>query len=753
VANGIVGVREDAEHTVSADVHSLATIRNIGKSKDLLYSLVPRAQCFCFYDLGRNCIWSSDGADDYEINDFVAELPADILTGEAPEAEFVRRTLESGRTLLVLPVHSDESEPLGFLVVVFSRNAGKSSWFNPSLLNNILAPAVAVIGEGLQLDSELREALAHKSEIETELKLVYEVDEKIHGQSRSHAGLAQLVGQSGRFLGIAYSVLLMPAKRIRISATHSSWKKVNRKVLDRYLVDHMFPKLDGKRQPVVFEIPAVEGGDTVADRGYQTMLCPLTDKHGNVEGMLAQLGRVSGEPFNTTHRRFMSHVVRKVEYVIEKSFDTMTGLMNRSGFEAQLHEAWKNLETDDDAHQLIYFDLDNLQLVNDTFGRKAGDEVIMSFSRLLEQDLPRSAVLSRLTGDDFCILLTHADSDSGVEFAHEVREKARTLRYLEGDKSLQVTISIGVSEFNQRSGDEGASLTTARMACEAAKDHGRDRIEVYDDQNHSIIRRHDDMQLVAQIQQTLDSDGFALLAQPITSLSTKDDVPRYEILLRMKDGEGSSIASSAFFSAAERYQLMPQIDRWVVSTTIAKLAGSRGVVDDLGAIFSINLSGQSLSDDDILEFIDDEMREAGIPATTLCFEVTESAAVSNLAKAQQFIDGLRERGCSIALDDFGAGLSSFAYLKNFAVDILKIDGGFIRDITDNRISESMVAAITQVAKVMELVTVAEYVESEKTRKLISELGVDFAQGHAIGKPVPFENVLEELTEQGRKSTA
>jgi len=738
---------------VSADVHSLATIKNIGKSKDLLQSLVPRAQCFCFYDLGRVCVWSSDGADDYEINDFVAGLPADILNGETPEAEYVRRTLQSGRTLLVLPVHSDHSEPLGFLIVVFSRNAGKSSWFNPSLLNNILAPAVAVIGEGLQVNGELQEALAHKDEIETELKLVYEVDEKIHGQSRSHAGLAQLVGQSGRFLGIAYSVLLMPAKRIRISATHSSWKNVNRKVLDRYLVEHMFPKLEGKRSPVVFEIPAVEGGKTLADRGYQTMLCPLIDKHGNVEGMLAQLGRVCGEPFNTMHRRFMSHIVRKVEYVIEKSFDAMTGLMNRSGFEAQLHEAWKGLESDDDAHQLIYFDLDNLQLVNDTFGRRAGDEVIMRFARLLEQDLPRSAVLSRLTGDDFCILLTNADSDSGVEFAHEVREKGRSLRYLEGDKSLQVTISIGVSEFNRRSGDEGAALTTARMACEAAKDHGRDRIEIYDERDHSIIRRHDDMQLVAQIQQTLDSDGFALLAQPIVSLTDKDDVPRYEILLRMKDGDGSPVASSAFFSAAERYQLMPQIDRWVVSTTIANIAAHPEIVEELGAVFSVNLSGQSLSDDDILAFIEEEIRAAGIPATTLGFEVTESAAVSNLGKAQQFIDALRQHGCSIALDDFGAGLSSFAYLKNFAVDTLKIDGGFIRDITDNRISESMVAAITQVAKVMELVTVAEYVENKKTRKLISELGVDFAQGHAVGKPVPLEGVLEKLAKQARKSTA
>lgn len=738
---------------MSADVHNLATIKNIGKSKDLLQSLVPRAQCFCFYDLGRVCIWSSDGADDYEINDFVAGLPADILTGETPEAEYVRRTLQSGRTLLVLPVHNDFREPLGFLIVVFSRNAGKSSWFNPSLLNNILAPAVAVIGERLQVNGELREALAHKDEIETELKLVYEVDEKIHGQSRSHAGLAQLVGQSGRYLGIAYSVLLMPAKRIRISATHSSWKNVNRKVLDRYLVEHMFPKLEGKRSPVVFEIPAVEGGKTLADRGYQTMLCPLIDKHGNVEGMLAQLGRVSREPFNTMHRRFMSHIVRKVEYVIEKSFDAMTGLMNRSGFEAQLHEAWKGLESDDDAHQLIYFDLDNLQLVNDTFGRRAGDEVIMRFAGLLEQDLPRSAVLSRLTGDDFCILLTNADSDSGVEFAHEVREKGRSLRYLEGDKSLQVTISIGVSEFNRRSGDEGAALTTARMACEAAKDHGRDRIEVYDAQDNSIIRRHDDMQLVAQIQQTLDSDGFALLAQPIVSLTDKDDVPRYEILLRMKDGDGSPVASSAFFSAAERYQLMPQIDRWVVSTTIANIAAYPEIVEELGAVFSINLSGQSLSDDDILAFIEEEIRAAGIPATTLGFEVTESAAVSNLSKAQQLIDALRQHGCSIALDDFGAGLSSFAYLKNFAVDTLKIDGGFIRDITENRISESMVAAITQVAKVMELVTVAEYVENKKTRKLISELGVDFAQGHAIGKPVPLEGVLEKLAKQARKSTA
>ena len=199
--------------------------------------------------------------------------------------------------------------------------------------------------------------------------------------------------------------------------------------------------------------------------------------------------------------------------------------------------------------------------------------------------------------------------------------------------------------------------------------------------------------------------------------------------------------------------MMPQIDRWVVSTSLAKLAGVRDFVEGQEAVFAINLSGQTLGDDDILEFIEEEIEQSGLPASSLCFEITESAAVSFLDKAQGFIDHLRGLGCTIALDDFGAGLSSFAYLKNFNVDTLKIDGGFISDITENRISESMVAAITQVAKVMDLETVAEYVETEDARELISELGVDYAQGHLIGKPAAIDTVLADLNELAKSSSA
>lgn len=731
---------------MSADVHQLKTRNSIGASKELLQSLVPRAQCFCFYDLQSHCVWSSDGVDDHEIDAFIADLPAEIIAGEAAEAAGLRRSLNSGRTALLMPVRNNQDRGLGALVTVFSKNAGKSSWFNPSLLKEILQPAVTAIGETIGLKQRLARLASQNSRVEDELSLVYKVDEKIHGSSKSHSGLAQLIGQSGRFLGIAYSVLLLPSKRIRISATHSSWKSVDKKAVDKYLVEQLFPQLEGKRSPVVMEIGEigeVAGAEQVAAAGFPAMLCPLLDSKGNLEGVIAQLCPVSGEAFAESDQRFMSHIVRKVEYVIEQSFDSMTGLMNRSGFEAQLHESGKALGSKTDSHQIIYFDLDNLQLVNDTFGRSAGDQVLCRFAQLLEESLPTNAVATRLTGDEFAALLTHSTMDHALALAQAVRKRGDELRYLQGDKSLQITVSIGISAFDARSG-EGDALTAARIACDSAKDHGRDRIEVHDRDDQSIIRRYDDMHLVAQLQQALDGDAFRLMAQPIVALTDDAKPTRFEILLRMRDAKGNRISSAALISAAERYQLMPQIDRWVFSTTMRQLAEYKELLHVGGHVFAVNLSGQTIGDDDFLSFVKDEFETSGVPPHCICFEVTESAAVSNLRKAQSFIDTLRGSGCQFALDDFGAGLSSFAYLKNFNVDALKIDGSFIRDIAENRISESMVAAITQVARVMELETVAEYVETPATKKLIRKLGVNFAQGHAVGKPSRLEGVLAEL---------
>jgi diguanylate cyclase (GGDEF)-like protein len=731
---------------LSANAREINAERNISKAGSLLHSLVPRAQVFAFYDHEKECVWNSDGVEDCELEGFVADLPQEILEGLTDNGSLLRRTLPSGRTALVISVPHEEDKTAGVMIALFSKNDGQSSSFNPNLIKTVLEPALGLIGEKLCSSEQLLDLESKVGSISKELDFIYAVDEKIHGASGRHSSLAQIVGRSGRHLGINYSVLLIPSKRIRISATHSSWKSVQRKLLDRYLIEYVIPKMDGRRKPVILEIPPDYTPDNI-EAGYQALLCPLLDKQGNVEGIFAQLGKVNQESFTRNDRRFMAHIGRKIEYVIERSFDAMTGFMNRSGFEAQLRESHRALRSDDDTHQIIYFDLDNLQLVNDTFSRKAGNEVILNFSRILEEGLPKSAVLSRLTGDDFCMLLTHASSEAALKYANGIREDVSALRYLEGDKSLQVTMSIGIASIDRKSG-EGNALTTARMACESAKEHGSDRIEIYDEGNRSVIRRYDDMQLVAQIQQALDGNEFELLAQPITCLSGDSSSSRHEILLRMGDGDGGRVQTTALFSAAERYRLMPQIDRWVVSSTIAKLDKIHEAVEGQNAIFAMNLSGQSLGDDDFLQFIEHEIDRSNLPDSCLCFEITESAAVSNLKNAQAFIDRLRERGCRVSLDDFGAGLSSFAYLKNFNVDTLKIDGSFIRDIKENRISESMVAAITQVAKVMELKTVAEYVETEEVWEIIKKLGVDFAQGHFISEPVTLDSVLAELSETG-----
>ncbi len=736
---------------MTADVQSMTGQSGLAYFGPLLRSIVPRADSFSLYDLTGNCVWRSDAAENFELDNFVSELPPEILNGSDPEAVFFRRTLPSGRTALLLAVTTSDSRGLGVFVALFSRNAGKASWFNPDELKNILAPTAGMLGESVELQHSLQQSAKRTQGAELELQLVYKLDQKIHSASRSHTGLAQLVSQSGRFLGIAYSVLLMPGKRIRVSATHSSWQEVDRKAIDKSLLQSLIPQLDGQHEPVIFEVPPAENPSGPAEFGYQVMLCPILDAAGNVEGALAQVGRISGESFTARHLRFMSHIARKAEYVITQSFDPMTGLMNRSGFEAQLQESMLSMDASSHLQYMLHFDLDNLQLINDTFGHSAGDDVIKRFAQMIESELPAIGVAARLNADEFSVLLTETSLNGAKDFADLIRKKTDQLRYLQGDKSLQVTASVGIAELSPGENGGTNALRDSRIACKVAKEHGRDRVEISDNKNQSLIRRHDDMQLVTDIQKALDSDALELYAQPIDRLAPGPSVPYCEILLRMRDASGNIVPSGALFSAAERYQLMPQIDRWVVSTTLSSLQAHMDFLTSTGAIFAVNLSGQSLGDDNLRCFIEEEIEASGIPPGALCFEITESAAVANHLKAQSFIDSLRKYGCKFSLDDFGAGLSSFAYLKTFKVDTLKIDGSFIVDITENRISESMVAAITQVAKVMKLETVAEFVENNKTKNLLRDIGVTYAQGFGVGRPAPLAATMEVLMGKSKAS--
>jgi EAL domain-containing protein (putative c-di-GMP-specific phosphodiesterase class I) len=287
------------------------------------------------------------------------------------------------------------------------------------------------------------------------------------------------------------------------------------------------------------------------------------------------------------------------------------------------------------------------------------------------------------------------------------------------------------------------ALATAEIACKAAKDRGRNRVEVFQDSDHSIIRRHTDILVIGKLRDALGTDSFRLDAQPILPLRGNYGRPRFELLIRMID-RGELIPPGKFLSSAERYQLMPTLDRWVVRRACELLGAHSASVGEEIARFAINLSGQSLQDEGFLEFVVEQIRSTKLPANVLCFELTETATVGNLVKAQEFIRTLQDLGCQFALDDFGTGVSSLSYLKDLSVNYLKIDGSFVRDALANSRSESMIKAIAQLAKVMCMETIAEYVETDALRAKMADLGVDYGQGFAMGKAQPLEDLLAEL---------
>jgi Amt family ammonium transporter len=307
-----------------------------------------------------------------------------------------------------------------------------------------------------------------------------------------------------------------------------------------------------------------------------------------------------------------------------------------------------------------------------------------------------------------------------------------------------VSTSAGVAELPESQNPLAHGLANAEIACKAAKDRGRDRAEIYQDGDQSIMRRHTDVLVVQRLHEAIANDRFVLYAQPILPLGAERSEPRFELLLRMLSEEGTPLPPEKFLSAAERYQLLPAIDRWVVKNALASLAAHADALKGRGLRFSINISGPSIADEAFLEFLETSIKGSGLAPESLCFELTETAAVTNLTRADRLMQRLRVLGCSFALDDFGTGLSSLVYLKSLPVSVLKIDGAFVRDAGGNQRTEAMVRAIAQLAHTMGMETVAEFVETDESRTRMAALGVDFGQGFAIGRPVPLPEVLGDL---------
>ena len=432
------------------------------------------------------------------------------------------------------------------------------------------------------------------------------------------------------------------------------------------------------------------------------------------------------------------HRHRKAEETIHHLayHDSLTGLINRHRFEQRLTMALRNAKDWNSEHALLYLDLDRFKVVNDTCGHVAGDELLKQLALVLQDQVRESDTLARLGGDEFGLLLENCPIDQAVQIAEKLLQAINDFRFSWGGKTFSVGGSIGLAAITAHNPSVDDLLRNADIACYAAKDGGRNRIHIYKDEDVELQRRRGEMHWVARIRWALEHDRFVLHRQNIVPLQQGGVGKCCEMLLRMRDERDQLISPGVFLPAAERYNLAPAIDRWVVRTLLEFLKTQPGKIDSSQSFF-INISGVTLNDDDFYAFLRQQLRDSGVAPAQLCFEITETAAIGNLSRALSFMQGIREEGCQFALDDFGAGLSSFSYLKTIPVDYLKIDGAFVRDIVNDPLDRAIVDSINRVGHVVGLKTIAEFVETEAIRDQLRGLGVDYAQGYGLHRPEPL----------------
>ncbi|WP_309707314.1 EAL domain-containing protein [Armatimonas sp.] len=464
--------------------------------------------------------------------------------------------------------------------------------------------------------------------------------------------------------------------------------------------------------------------------GIEDSAAPIRNESGEILGVVLVFHDV------TEQRRLSGEMSYRATH------DTLTGLVNRAEFDTRLRRTLHQAHEDRGEHTLLFIDLDQFKLVNDACGHSAGDQLLQQVAKLLGESVRARDTLARLGGDEFGVLLEHCTSEQAGRVAEQICERMNDYRFIHDERRFRIGTSIGLVPVDSRWSNTSAIVQAADSSCYAAKDAGRNRVHVWLDSDQAIRTRQGEMQWATRLEQALDEDRFQLYAQRIHTLDTTAPLQglHAEVLLRMVERDGSLVAPGVFLPAAERFYLASRIDQWVLRHAIAWLSSLKNIslVDTL----CVNVSGQSIGDRVFHRQAIEIFTEAGPDiCKRLCLEITETAAVTHMADAALFITQVRALKVRIALDDFGAGASSFGYLKNLSVDVLKIDGQFIRNLTEDRLNDATVRCFVEVAQVIGVKTIAEFVDRPETLARVREIGVDFAQGYLLHQPEPIENVL------------
>ncbi|MGH8276008.1 MAG: EAL domain-containing protein, partial [Steroidobacteraceae bacterium] len=646
------------------------------------------------------------------------------------------RTLAGNLPVYLCSLRSDSGGLLAIMAVVCRPEASDKRPADFSFAQSLLSPALECLRRELIAIATIEELNGTVAELNRDLGLLL-----THGADEQPAGandLQLLLQQTIEHLRACTGAMLVPEKNLTLLRSGTSSPADARYLTKAHR--RLLSLAQAQQTPVIVNEIGASAPDTYP---YRVLCCALRSRVGRCLGMLVLLRDESGESFTQRDAHIAQILARKALDIIESSYDALSGLYTRPAFECRLAAVLTDGKTAQ-PWSALYIDVDQLHAINEKAGMHVGDSVLGQLGELVRRRLPPGAFGARISGDRFAVLLP-AQIQDAERFAQALRAGAEQLVPNPGESRPPVSVSVGVALLDPAGGELAHVLAAAESACKAAKDRGRNRVEVYESSDASIVRRYADISIAAQLREAIDAGRLRLDAQLILPFSAAESArPHYELLLRMIGDDGQTMGPDSFLSAAARYQLMPVIDRWVVNHVVDALRPRAGVLEGKALGFTINFSGQSLDDETFADFLIERIGGSGLDPDLFCFELTENATVAHLARAEGLMRRLRHLGCGVALDDFGTGLSSLSCLRQLPITMLKIDGSFIRDVLRDPRAEAMVRAIAELARSMSITTVAEYIETEAISDHVAELGVDYGQGFAIGRPIPLAELLAEL---------
>lgn len=644
--------------------------------------------------------------------------------------------------------------------VYASLIAAPANYPQPSAIADNLDPAAELqriaqlIQNECQLNADidsLTEELVRRYE---DLNLVFDNQEITSGLVEFDLALEQLVANALLRQEQGAVILLLPNKELEIFRASKANQIVDIDALKALNRGEWWSYLKrNKGQWIHNQDNPDQAGETklVSDHNCKLLLSPITMPQGEVIGSLCFLRAANTSNFSNSDRNMGDVLCQNALTIFNANFDVLTGLIQHSAFEKIATErrvALRNMKAQD---VLMHVNIDRTQLVNDSIGHAQGDLLIKQVATRIHNSVRRTDVISRSGGDEFSLLLLGVEIADAQRIADTICRAVQTIDFSTTNIDAAVSalprpsVSIGLTLLDPLESTTSL-ISQAEVASQKAKELGGNQVAIFHSENEDLVARREQMGLVHKIQDALANDLFELYAQPIVGLLDSEQTPHFEILVRMRAANGDQIYPSSFLPAAERYSLMPQIDRWVVRNTIKALQNSSLLIVEPNAVCAINLSGQTLSDEHFHEYVIDLMDDIDIQPNNICFEITETTAINDFTLAQDFIDDMKGRGFLFSLDDFGTGLSSFTYLQKIPVNYLKIDGSFVSKIINDPISHAMVKAISDVADAMNLRTVGEFVENEEIMHELQAMGIHYGQGYYFNKPMPLQDYFNQHLE-------